>query len=424
MCRIRCSFRQASGVLQQVPRPNDKRLAIRLTPDALRQVRGGHPWVYDDSITSVSHPGVAGDLAVIFDTDRQFAAIGLWDPASPIRLKVLHSGRPASIDGAWWRRKLQAALDLRAPLLASGQTTGFRWINGENDGFPGLVLDRYGDTVVIKLYSAAWFVHLHELVPAIAEVGRPEALILRFSRGVASDKTWGLDEGDALIGVTPPDPVMFLENGLIFEADVVHGQKTGHFLDQRDNRQFLRGLADGARTLDMFASTGGFSIYAAAGGAGQVTSVDMSEPTLAVASRNMAHNQGNHAVAATEHRTIVGDSFEVMDRLARAHERYDIVIVDPPSFAQRQTSVDRGVQAYAQLTERAVKLLKPDGLLVQASCSSRIPAELFYATVRGTVQRTGHDLEELRRTGHALDHPVTFAHGEYLKAVFGRVTAL
>ncbi len=407
-----------------LPEPGAKRLAVRVTADARRQIAAGHPWIYDESIVSISHRGAAGDLAVIFDDDRRFVAIGLNDPASPIRIKIVHRGRPTPIDAAFWQQRLDAALTVRAELIAGGRSTGYRCINGENDGFPGLVLDRYADTLVLKLYSPAWLAHLATLLPLIVSTLHPKAVILRLARALHGGNLFGLEEGMALYGETPGAPVMFAENDLQVEADVVHGQKTGYFLDQRDNRALLATMAGGARVLDVFASTGGFGLHAAAGGATSVLSVDASEPTLAVADRNMAHNRRNPAVAACAHSSIVGDAFEVLDRLVRQHRRFDIVVLDPPSFAQRQSSVPAALHAYAQLTERGVRLLEPGGLLVQASCSSRVTADDFVATVRGAAGRTGFDLRIVRQTGHPVDHPVTFAHGGYLKALFARVHQL
>ncbi len=397
-------------------------MAVRVTPDARRQIAAGHPWIFNESISSISHRGVVGDLAVIFDNDRNFVAIGLWDPGSPIRIRILHHGKPATIDTAFWQHQIRAAVELRAAI--SGDTNGFRLLNGENDGFPGLVLDRYAETLVLKLYSPVWIPHLRSIVAVIAEELKPTTVVLRLARTMADQRLHGLTEGMTLIGDVPTAPVLFRENGLVFEADVVGGQKTGHFLDQRENRALVGSMSAGMRVLDIFAATGGFGIYAAAGGATRVTSVDQSEPTLAAAERNFAHNSGLPNIRHCEHDAIIGDAYEVMDRLIQRRKHYDIVVVDPPAFAQRKSNVDRALHAYGQLTQRAVQLTRPDGLLVQASCSSRVTEEQFYATVRGSAQRAGYDLVELRRTGHAVDHPVTFPQGGYLKALFARVTPL
>jgi 23S rRNA (cytosine1962-C5)-methyltransferase len=410
------------SVLDQLPVAGDKRMAVRVTPDARRQIAAGHPWIFNESISSISHRGAVGDLAVIFDNDRNFVAIGLWDPGSPIRIRILHHGKPATIDGEFWRQRIAAAVERRAAI--GDDTDGYRVLNGENDGFPGLVLDRYADTFVLKLYSPVWIPHLRSLVPVIGQQFDPAALVLRLARTMSDQRLHGLSEGMALIGETPTAPVTFHENGLTFEADVVNGQKTGHFLDQRDNRALVGSMAAGMRVLDIFAASGGFGVYAAAGGATRVTSVDQSEPALAAAERNFAHNDALPNVRHCERDSIVGDAYEVMDRLIQRRKHYDIVVVDPPSFAQRKSNVDRALHAYGQLTQRAARLTRPDGLLVQASCSSRITEEQFYATVRGSAQRAGYDLVEIRRTAHAVDHPVSFAQGSYLKALFARVTPL
>jgi 23S rRNA (cytosine1962-C5)-methyltransferase len=410
------------SVLDQLPVAGDKRMAVRVTPDARRQIAAGHPWIFNESISSISHRGAVGDLAVVFDNDRNFVAIGLWDPGSPIRIRILHHGKPATIDGEFWRQRIAAAVERRATI--GDDTDGYRVLNGENDGFPGLVLDRYANTFVLKLYSPVWIPHLRSLVPVIGQQFDPEALVVRLARTMSDQRLHGLSEGMALIGEAPTAPVMFHENGLTFEADVINGQKTGHFLDQRDNRALVGSMAAGMRVLDIFAASGGFGVYAAAGGATRVTSVDQSEPALAAAARNFAHNDALPNVRHCERDSIVGDAYEVMDRLIQRRKHYDIVVVDPPSFAQRKSNVDRALHAYGQLTQRAVQLTRPDGLLVQASCSSRITEELFYATVRGSAQRAGYDLVEIRRTAHAADHPVSFAQGSYLKALFARVTPL
>lgn len=394
---------------------------MRVTADALRRIQGGHPWVYDRSITSLKGEGTSGDLAVVFAPDRSFAAIGLYDPDSPMRLKILHHGRPIAIDRSFWRARLAAASERRRPLVERGDTTGYRVVSGENDGFPGLVLDRYDHTLVLKLYSPIWIPHLADVVAAVDELLHPRALVLRHARNIDASKLHGLAEGDALLGTCPTDPVLFQESGLLFEADVVHGQKTGHFLDQRDNRGLVGGLARGARVLDVFAATGGFTVHAAAGGASEVVPVDISAPTLAAAQRNIAHNSDRAAVAGCRVRPLVGDAYEVMDRLHRANERFDVVVIDPPSFTPRQASVERAIAAYARLTDRGVRLVRPGGWLVQASCSSRVSADEFHSTVAHAAAQAGRPLQEWRRTGHPLDHPVTFPEGAYLKATFARV---
>ncbi|MEM1332132.1 MAG: class I SAM-dependent rRNA methyltransferase [Actinomycetota bacterium] len=409
-----------------LPAPGDRRLAVRVTPDALRRIRGGHPWVFDGSIESASFDGAPGDLAVVFDRDRKFAAIGLWDPDSPIRLKILHHGRPTTIDGAWFTERIATAHARRSPLWARRERAelGYRVVNGENDGLPGLVVDRYADVAVVKLYSAAWFPHLRTVVESVRSLLEPTAVVLRLARAVedqAARRDVDAGDGDVLVGELGAEPVEFRENDLVFEADVRHGQKTGHFLDQRANRRLVRDLAAGRRVLDVFASTGGFTVHAAAGGATSVHAVDLSAPTLAAAERNVAHNATDPKVARCAVTTEVADAFEAMSRLGRERRRYGLVIVDPPSFAQRAAAVSTALGAYTRLTHLALDLVEPGGILVQASCSSRVTAADFFERIFVVANGRGIELTELRRTGHDIDHPVGFPEGAYLKAGVWRV---
>lgn len=401
--------------------PAARRLAVRVTPDALRQVRGGHPWVFDRSIASVSPEGAPGDLAVIFDDQRRFAAIGLWDPTSPVRIRVLHCGRPLQIDGSFWRERLRAALARRAPLIERGDTTGYRVVHGENDGLPGLVIDRYERVAVLKAYSAAWIPHLDDMVAAVDDLLHPESVVLRLARSVPERHLGGCADGDALLGTHPDGPVAFTELGLWFEADVVAGQKTGHFLDQRDNRALAASLARGRRVLDVFASTGGFTVHAAAGGAAEVVSVDLSAPTLAVAERNLARNRHLPAVAACVHRNVTGDAFAVLRQMRARREQFDLVIVDPPSFASRAAQVEGALRAYSALASLAIDVLRPGGTLMQCSCTARVGAGELERAVLDAADAVGRTMRVTARTGHAVDHPIGFAEGAYLKAVVARI---
>ena len=405
-------------MIPELPTVPERRLAIRLTPDAFRQVRGGHPWVYEQAIKSVSDASAApGSLAVIFDSDRNFAAIGLWDPASPIRIRVLHAGKPRQIDDEFWAETVDRAHRVRGRLAAQG-TTGYRLLHGENDGVGGLVVDRYEDTLVVKVYSECWLPHLNSVLAALVATTKAHRVVLRLGRlaaGSAMVRSIGLTDGMVVVGDQPDGSIRFQENGLEFEADVIAGQKTGHFLDQRDNRQFIRTVAEGARVLDVFSCTGGFSVHAAAGGARMVHSVDLAGPAIETAKRNMAHNRA--VVGSVEHRTTVGDAFEVMDRLGAQVEQYDIVIIDPPSFASRASERDGAIRAYRKLVELGLPLVARGGRLLQASCSSRVTEDDLVATVHAAIRTQGRQATGEQIFGHAIDHPVGFPQGRYLKAI-------
>jgi 23S rRNA (cytosine1962-C5)-methyltransferase len=409
--------------LSQLPSPSAKRIALRISPPAERALRQGHPWVFDQSITEQSHTGQPGDLAVIFDDKRRFLAVGLYDPTSPIRVRILQFRTPATINADWFQNKLASAARLRASLEGQN-TTGYRLVHGENDGLPGLVLDRYAEALVLKLYTPAWIPYLKEFCDALAQVSPATHLILRLSRALQkqTDLLHGLSDGMTLSRLTPPSLILFRENGLIFESDPIHGQKTGFFLDQRDNRARVEKLSKDRSVLNVFAYTGGFSVYAARGGARQVVSVDSSAPALEAAVRNMAHNQNIPTVAAASHETIAEDAFEVLARMESQKRLFDLVIIDPPMFAQSEKQIEGAMSAYRKLTRLSLGVLQKGGTLVQASCSSRVDADSFFASIHQSAKEAGRGLTEIARTGHALDHPIGFAEGAYLKCLFATVS--
>lgn len=395
------------------------RVAVRVTKDALRHVRGGHPWIFDGSVESVRPDGRSGDVAVIFDDRNRFAAVGLYDPDSPIRVRVLQAGAQAQIGREFFVDRLDDALRRRASIRSNGATNAFRWVHGENDGLAGLVLDRYDRTVVLKAYTAAWFPHLDDVVAAVGQVDPATSIVLRLARNVTP--AGGLEDGAVLLGAPPTGPVGFRENGLRFEADVIHGHKTGHFLDQRENRMLVRSLAKGADVLDVYACNGGFSVNAAAGGARSVHSVDISAAAIDAAEANMVLNRSNPAVSACQHIASVGDAFHVMADLAAAGRRYDMVVLDPPSFASRGSQLRAALDAHTRAAEAALTLLGPGGILVQSCCSSRVDmADLIGAIHRGAGRRRVV-LAELDRSGQPQDHPATFPEGRYLTTVVHRV---
>lgn len=406
----------------RLPVAGEKNIALRVKPAAERAIRQGHPWVYEESISRQSHLGNAGDLAVIYDSAKNgFLAVGLYDPFSPIRVKILQRETPARINQAWFADMLSAAHE-RRQLLREAGTTGYRLVHGESDGFPALVIDRYNRTLVIKLYTVAWLPHLQALIGALGQAIEYERLVLRLSRALQSErhnvaKRFGLHDGQLLLGDELDGPVRFVENGLQFEADVQKGHKTGFFFDQRDNRQKVRELAEERRVLDLFAYSGGFSVYALAGGAKSVAALDVSAPALGALLRNVEMNNLDPGRAHTE----VADAFAGMGLMIEANRKFNLVIVDPPALANNRAKVQRAVAAYRRLTQMALALLAEDGIVMLASCSSRITADMYHNLVMRSAAAAGYELEIIERTGHALDHPIGFPEAAYLKAIFARV---
>ena len=388
------------------------RLKIRLTPAAEQAARGGHPWVYADRIKSINREGEPGELAVIYDRRDRFFGVGLYDPHSAIRLRLLHVGEPATIDDGWWRDRFSTATARRRGMFGA-DTTGFRWINGESDGLPGLVLDRYADTCVLKIYSAIWLPRLAEIQSWVRSACEPspQAIVLRLSRNieaVAADG-FGREDGDILYGEIAAGGVTFSENGRRFESDVCAGQKTGFFLDQRENRKRIGDIAADKDVLNVFSHTGGFSVYAATGGARSATDVDISEHALSGARRNMFLN----AAGSCRHEVVRADAFEW---LADQHQRFDVVIIDPPSLARRRSEREGALSAYRRLITGGAKLLRRGGLLLAASCSAQVSAAEFFRVARESARR----LEEVETHLHAPDHEARIPEAHYLKAIYFR----
>jgi 23S rRNA (cytosine1962-C5)-methyltransferase len=395
------------------------RLRLRVSAVAESVLRSGHPWLFADSIREQNRAGQAGELAVIYDRKDQFLATGLFDPDSPIRVRVLHVGKPRAIDRDWWAERLTNALEARQGLFDE-QTTGFRWINGESDGWPGLVLDRYDRTLVLKLYTAAWLPRLEEITGLITGRLCPERIVLRLGRNIQEQAKhrFGKADGEVLEGPPLGGPVTFLETALRIEADVLHGQKTGFFFDQRENRRQVESLARGRAVLNGFSFSGGFSLYAARGGARSVTDLDLSAHALAGAKRNFALNAANASVASCRHELVQADAFVWLNQTPG--RRFDLVILDPPSLAKRESERSGAIRAYGRLASSGIEHLTPGGILVACSCSAHVIAEEFFEAVRRSAVNAGRRFEELRTTRHAPDHPVTFKEAEYLKAIYLR----
>lgn len=386
-------------------------------------MRGGHPWLFAESVREQNREGILGELAVIYDRKDEFLAVGLFDPDSPIRVRVLHAGKPQMIDRAWWLRRLKETVgrreneDGRWRMGDGGRTTGYRCINGESDGWPGLVLDRYDTTLVLKLYTAAWLPRLDEVLELIGQVVPNERVVLRLSRNIQTKAAgeFQREDGEILRGGALAEPVVFWESGLRFEADVLRGQKTGFFLDQRENRLLVESLARGRTMLNAFSFSGGFSLYAARGGARSVTDLDISAHALASADRNFMLNESIPEVARCPHEMVQSDAFEWLEE---TKQRFDLIVLDPPSLAKREPERAGAIRAYGRLAALGIRALNRDGILVAASCSAHVSAEEFFTAVRGAVAGSGRKFSELRTTGHAFDHAAKFKEGEYLKAIY------
>jgi len=390
------------------------KVAVKLKPKAEVLVRKGHPWVFDQSITKQNREGDAGDVAVIFDHRKnKFLACGFYDPDSPIRIKILQVNAPATINRAWFRDRIEAAYEKRLPLLET-DTNGYRLLYGESDGLPSLVADIYDSVLVVKLYSRIWIPYLKKVLPDLLEISKTRIAILRLSRNVQKEGgLHGLHDGQVLHGTLDNEVVSYREHGVVFSANVVRGHKTGAFLDHRANRRKVGEMAEGKTLLDVFAYAGGFSVHALVRGAREVTSLDISAQALEVAKRNAALNAypGIHSV-------LVGDAFKALNELADQDKQFDIVVIDPPSFAKSKLEVDRALHSYEKLAVLGAGLVKKPGILVLASCSSRVPADQFFELMEKTVAKVSPRHAVLDKTQHDVDHPIGFPEGAYLKCIY------
>ncbi len=400
--------------------PSTSKLKLRLTPAAEKAARSGHPWVYAERIKEQNRSGELGELAVVYDKNNKFLGLGLFDPDSPIRLRMLHAGSPQTVNEEWWQARLQAALTRRVGLGGS-ETTGLRLISGENDGWPGMVVDRFDRTLVLKLYSGVWLPRFDEVVNRLQAATPPERIVLRLSRNIQAlaREQCNLQDGQIVFGEPLSGKVVFLENGLRFESDVLRGQKTGFFLDQRENRQRVGQLAAGKTVLNAFSFSGGFSLYAARGGATSVTDLDISAHALDAANRNFALNESVPAVAQCQHHRVQADAFQW---LSSTRDHFDLVILDPPSLAKRESERQGAITAYESLAASGIRLLDKNGILVAASCSAHVTPQEFFGAVLRAAQMSRRPFTEMDRTGHAPDHPVTFPEAMYLKCIYLRFT--
>ncbi len=388
------------------------RLAVKLTNKAEQIIRRGHPWVFSDSISKIKPEGKTGDITILFSRrSNEVFAVGLYDAESAVRIKIIHRGGPAQIDSNFFKEKVMQAYELRKPLLST-DTNAYRLIFGENDDFPGFICDIYDSVAVVKLYSTIWLPYLEMITEHIREISSARSIILRMSRNLQK-LNLKCREGEILYGELQSPDVIFKEHGLKFVANVFLGHKTGFFLDHRANRRKIGQLSKGKSVLDVFSYNGGFSVHALAGGASEVTSLDISVQALELARHNAELNPHKG-----KHLTISGDAFQALKTLIKQGKSYDIVVIDPPSFAKSEKEVPTALVKYAELAELGAELTARNGLLVLASCSSRIKADEFKQVHRETFARLDKRFSLLDFTEHDIDHPVKYEEGAYLKTAY------
>ena len=390
---------------------------LMLKRNEQRRLDAGHLWIYSNEVDTRKTPLSGfepGSLVAIQSSVGKTLGIGYMNPHSLICARLL-TRRPRSvIDAAFYERRLRSALQLRESLF---EHPNYRLVYGESDGLPGLVIDRYGDVLVVQITTAGMEAVRDLLLDVLNRVLAPSGILLRNDTPVRALE--GLSQDPEIIGEVP-ETVTLEEGGVQFEVPLAAGQKTGWFYDQRSNRTAMHKYVRSKRVLDVFSYIGAWGLQAAAAGASEVCCVDASPVAQSFLEKNAA---ANGLVDRVRHET--GDAFDVLKSMQEEKQRFDVVIVDPPAFIKRRKEIKTGEQGYARLNRLALQVLAPDGILISCSCSMHLAAERLQSILYQSARKQGRQLQLLERGFQTLDHPVhpAIAETAYLKAFFCRVPA-
>jgi 23S rRNA (cytosine1962-C5)-methyltransferase len=377
---------------------------------------GRHPWVLDSAVERLEGAPADGDVVELIGPQGNFIARGLFNSQSRIIVRLYTWNRDEQLDEAFWRGRLEKAIELRSRLRLDDRGGAARLAFSEGDNLSGLIVDRYGDYLAVQPTSLAVGLRLPVIVPMLVELVQPKGVMVRTEKGVAKAEGLELRDGPYW-GEMPDGPITIEENGLRFSVDLAEGHKTGYYLDQRDNRRVTARYMSGLRVLDMFCYTGAFSLTAAAAGASEVLGVDTSEKAVVHARQNAELN------GLTNVRFEQGNCFTAMEALAGEGQQFGGVVLDPPKFARSRRSIDEAMRAYHYLNRLGVELIEPGGILVTCSCSGHVTREDFELMLLGVAQQTRREIQILEQRGAAPDHPVsaTCSEGAYLKCFICRV---
>ena len=380
-----------------------------------KSLKARHPWIFAGSVAEFSGRAKPGDTIDVVASNGRPLARAAWSPESQIRARVWTFDPNETIDHAFFKRRIAAAIARRNALPELREQQGLRLIHAESDGLPGITADRYGDTVVIALTSAGaekWRAAIIDSIQKATDCARiyeRSDASARSREGLAVVTGWCLGEA-------PTDDLVIEENGVRMSVDIVAGHKTGFYLDQRENRRRVGELSANKRVLNCFCYTGGFSLQALQGGASEVTSVDSSGPALATAQHNLALNPQLDATRAIWHEA---DVFADLRARHQANEKFDLIILDPPKFAPSAAHAERAGRAYKDINLQAMKCLKPGGMLMTYSCSGGITPSMFQEIIADAATDAARNTRIVQRLQGAADHPVdlAFPEGEYLKGL-------
>lgn len=394
--------------------------SITLANGRAKSVFRKHPWIFSGGVAKEAAGIEEGDRVAVHNAKGEHIAIGHYQRGS-IRIRLLHVGPETALPTDFWLNKIAHARKLREELgLIRKDNTAYRLIHGAGDGLPGLIIDVYGKVVVVQCHSIGMFRERTAISVALQNIYGKELELIYNRSGRTLSKNFTTDQAmeGPLWGEAPKDGQVVLENGHQFDIDFATGQKTGFFLDQRDNRALLAKYAPGKSVLNTFCYTGGFSVYALKAGAAAVTSVDVSAAAMEITERNVALNGED---LRARHTSLTADVVKSLQTMVS--EPFDIVIVDPPAFAKSRNARHRAVQAYKRLNAQAIKATKPGGLLFTFSCSQVVDRELFQNTIVAAGLESGRPASILHHMSQGADHPTNLFHpeGSYLKGLVLRV---
>ncbi len=398
--------------------------AVVLNKGRDKSLRRRHPWIFSGAIAKAEGKPAGGETVLVKSAEGKPLALAAWSPESQIRARVWTFDVGSSIERPFFEEKLKSAIRLRTHLPAAKHTNALRLVHGESDGLPGLIVDRYADVLVAQFLAAGAERWRDTILDLLIEVSGCEAVFersdaeVRKIEGLEPRVGWARTAGaepPAVRGNRDAGRCPIAEYGLNFRVDVEEGQKTGFFLDQRENRQRVRALAAGREVLDAFCYTGGFSLAALAGGAKHVTAVESSAPALDVARENLIANSMDNSRITFQQADVFAFQRQLRDR----GRNFDLIVLDPPKFAPSAAQTKNAARAYKDINLMALRLLAPGGLLATFSCSGGVSTELFQSIVAGAALDAGVEARIIERFGAAADHPVatSFPEGDYLKGL-------
>lgn len=383
-----------------------------------KPVLNRHPWIFSGAIKRIEGQYENGDVVEVADYRGRFLARGYLNRHSQITVRLLTWDEDEPVEENFWRGRLERAIASRQALAEDPRTNAYRLVNAEADLLPGLILDRYGDYLVAQFLTLGIERWKADLVSLMADLLEPRGIYERSDVEVREKE--GLAQVTGLLyGEEPPDLIEITENGYRFLVDVKRGQKTGFYLDQRDNRQKLTRYCHGKEVLNCFAYTGAFAVYAAAAGAGRITNVESSSEALELAQRNMALN----GFADRDDEYVEGDVFQVLREYREQGRTFDLIILDPPKFAYSQDQVEAACRGYKDINLLAMQLIAPGGILFTFSCSGLVSLDLFQKVLFAASVDAGRDVQMIEKLSQSSDHPIllTFPESEYLKGFVCRV---